>query len=91
MKQGEVVNAGDPNCKHTYVEYLESDFKGQVWRCDGCPRKETISEKHEPKIRFPGNSYIRTNNEEYSIRANPYGELRDLPKDKRISIERKLA
>ncbi|MEK6840664.1 MAG: hypothetical protein AABX79_01795 [Nanoarchaeota archaeon] len=77
----EVLNQGNPNCKHPRVFYIDIPFDGQVWGCDDCPRQERIAYSPGFKIRFPAGALISTPNQEYggrafyTFRANEKGEV----------------
>lgn len=88
----QVLDEGDPECKHNYILYIDNAFDGQAWWCDECGRYKRMGYCPGEKIRFPPDAYIRTLNpdyggeEVYSWRADSDGVVRrTLPLEERIS------
>ena len=89
----EILNEGNPKCKHKYVIYGE-DVDALAWWCDmdPCGRHERFGYSPGEKIKFPPGAFIRTPNPKYggentyAIKADSDGDARGvLPRNEWIS------
>jgi len=88
MPKQEVLNKGDPNCKHSHVHYVDNPpLDGKAYWCDACPRHERIKfgntaetyGRHIP-LKFPAGALIRPIRENvYQWKADVNGIVQNLP------------
>lgn len=82
------ICAGDLECQHPRVYYVDSRLSGQAWYCDDCDRQEFMPYHPTKKMAFPPHSFISTPNpmlgmgKYYSHQANDKGlVVADLPRE----------
>ncbi len=70
-RENRILDEGNPNCEHEFIDYVDNKFDGQAFWCDmsDCNRHERIGYSPGHVMEFPSGSYIRNPNPKFGIRG----------------------
>lgn len=82
-----IFDAGNPDCLHPRIFFIDNAFDGQAWWCDECPRHEKLEYSPGLKMPFPSDTLISASDPEhgekkfYGWKTDKFGKAHELPRE----------